>query len=257
MTKRIATFLYGALSYLLFFATFLYAIGFIGDFAVPKSMDSAAVSPWPLALMVDLALLLLFSLQHSVMARPGFKRAVAGFLPAQIERSTYVLASSLALALVFWKWQPLGGSIWNVGNAAGQWALYFGYASGLLLVLVASFGINHFDLFGLRQVWRYLRKQPQSAPAFAKPFLYRVVRHPLYVGWLLTFWCTPKMTVAHLFFALALTAYMLIAIRFEERDLMNVHPEYAEYREQVPMLIPGLPRRAATARSKPIAATTD
>jgi protein-S-isoprenylcysteine O-methyltransferase Ste14 len=240
--KRIAVFSYGVVAYVAFLATFLYAVGFIGNFAVPKSLDSPAVVPWQTALCIDLALLSLFAVQHSVMARPAFKRIFTRIIPHSAERSTYVLASSLALMLLFWQWQPLGGAVWNIESAAGRGLLYAGYAFGWLLVLVSTFVINHFDLFGLRQVWRELQGKPQARLRFAVPWLYRVVRHPLYVGWLLTFWSTPDMTATHLFFAVVTSAYILVAIRFEEADLMKEHPEYRAYRSQVPMLIPGLPR---------------
>ena len=243
MISRLVTFTYGAGSYLVFFATFLYAIGFIGNFAVPKSLDSAAAGPWQTALLVDLGLLSLFALQHSVMARPAFKRLITRVLPETIERSTYVLASSLALVFLFWQWQPLGGTVWEVQSGIGRGVLYAGFAFGWLLVLVATFVINHFDLFGLRQVWRNLLGQPQSKVPFVIPVLYRIVRHPLYVGWFFAFWSTPSMTVTHLWFALVTTAYILVAIQLEERDLIKAHPEYAAYRKQVPMLVPGLPRR--------------
>jgi methanethiol S-methyltransferase len=241
--KRIFTFLYGAISYLVFLTSFLYAIGFIGNFGVPKSLDTASSGPWQRALWVDLGLLSLFAVQHSVMARPAFKRLLTRVVPAAMERSTYVLASSVALLLLFWQWQPLGGTVWNVENRVGRGSLYAGYAFGWALVLLATFVINHFDLFGLRQVWRHLLGKPQAGLEFGTPFLYRIVRHPLYVGWLCVFWSTPVMTVTHLLFAGITTAYILIAIQFEERDLMAVHPEYAEYRKQVPMIIPGLPHR--------------
>ena len=257
MTNRVFTFLYGAISYIFFFATFLYAIGFIGNFAVRKSMDSVSVSTWPAALLVDLGLLALFAVQHSVMARPAFKRAVARVLPATIERSTYVLASSVALLFLFWQWKPLGGSVWHIQNEVGRWMLYGGFASGWILVLAATFAINHFDLFGLRQVWRHLLGKPQTNLRFEIPFLYRIVRHPLYVGWFLAFWCTPNMTVTHLVFALVTTAYILMAIQLEERDLMEVHAEYGEYRERVPMLVPGLSRRAVTPRAQTVKVTTN
>ena len=257
MTNRVFTFLYGAISYAFFFASFLYAIGFVGNFAVHKSLDSASVSTWPAALLVDLGLLALFAVQHSVMARPAFKRAVARFIPATIERSTYVLASSAALLFLFWQWKPLGGSVWDVQNEVGRWALYAGFASGWILVLVATFAINHFDLFGLRQVWRHLVGKPQSNLRFEIPLLYRIVRHPLYVGWFLAFWCTPNMTVTHLVFALVTTAYILMAIQLEERDLMKIHTEYAEYRKRVPMLVPGLGRRAPTPRAPAVKAAAN
>lgn len=242
MIHRIGAFVYGVVCYLVFFGVFLYAIGFIGNFVVPKSIDSPAGGPWTASLLVDVGLLCLFALQHSVMARPAFKRLVTQVIPAAIERSTYVLASSLALLLLFWQWRPLGGVLWDVENRVGRNLLHGGFAFGWVLVLVTTFLINHFDLFGLRQVWRRLRGQPASELRFVTPFLYRIVRHPLYVGWLFTFWSAPTMTVTHLFFAIVTTSYILVAIRFEERDLMRMHPEYAEYRKQVPMLIPELPR---------------
>jgi protein-S-isoprenylcysteine O-methyltransferase Ste14 len=237
---RILTLAYGAVSYLFFFATFLYAIGFLGNVVVPKSLDSGATDPWRTALAIDLGLLSLFAVQHSVMARQGFKRLLTRLIPATIERSTYVLASSAALLLLFWQWRPLGGTVWDVQNDVGRALLYAGFAFGWALVLLATFVINHFDLFGLRQTWRAFRGQSQAAVQFKTPILYRVVRHPLYVGWLFTFWCTPTMTVTHVLFAAVATAYILVAIQFEERDLMKAHPEYAKYREQVPMLVPGL-----------------
>ena len=241
--KRIFTFLYGAASYAVFLATFLYAIGFIGNFGVPKSLDSPAAGPWRTALLIDLGLLSLFALQHSVMARPAFKRILTQVVPVSAERSTYVLASSLALLFLFWGWRPLGGTVWDVQNELGKVSLYAGFAFGWLLVLITTFVINHFDLFGLGQVWRHLLGKPQIGLKFATPFLYRIVRHPLYVGWFFAFWSTPAMTVTHLLFALVTTAYILVAIQFEERDLMAAHPEYAEYRQQVPMIVPGMPRR--------------
>ena len=254
--KRIFTFLYGGTSYVVFLATFLYAIGFIGNFGVPKSLDTAASGPWQAALLVDLGLLSLFAVQHSVMARPAFKRLLTRVVPAAMERSTYVLASSVALLLLFWQWRPLGGTVWNVENPAGKGSLYAGFAFGWALVLLATFVINHFDLFGLRQVWRNLLGKPQAGLEFGTPFLYRIVRHPLYVGWLCVFWSTPVMTVTHLMFAAVTTAYILVAIQFEERDLMAVHPEYAEYRKQVPMIIPGLPRRVEISPKAMVASAT-
>jgi protein-S-isoprenylcysteine O-methyltransferase Ste14 len=243
MINRVVAFAYGAVCYLVFFATFLYAIGFIGNIVVPKSLDSQSEGPWTTALLVDLGLLGLFAIQHSVMARQGFKRFLTRFLSPVIERSTYVLASSLALILLFWQWQPIGGVVWNIQNETARALLYTGFAFGWLLVLTATFAINHFDLFGLRQVWRNLLGLPQSQLRFTTPVLYRVVRHPLYVGWFFTFWCAPTMTVTHLFFAVVTTVYILLAIQFEERDLLREHPEYAAYRKQVPMLIPSVPRQ--------------
>lgn len=238
----IAALAYGTLSYVIFFLTFLYAIGFVGNAVVPKSMDSPATDPWLTALAIDLGLLLIFALQHSVMARQGFKRWLTSVIPVSVERSTYVLASSLALLLLFWQWRPLGGVVWDVQNELGRAVLYGGFAFGWALVLFATTLINHFDLFGLRQTWRAFRGQPQAGLRFATPMLYRIVRHPLYVGWLFAFWSTPTMTVTHLLFAATASAYILVAIRLEERDLMKVHPEYAEYRRRIPMLVPSLRR---------------
>jgi methanethiol S-methyltransferase len=238
MFSRITAFLYGVVCYLVFFATFLYAIGFIGNFAVPKSIDSGPQSPLTQALVINLALLGLFALQHSVMARPWFKAAWTRIVPVPAERSTYVLFSSVALILMFWKWQPMGGVIWNVDSTFLRFALDALFAAGWLTVLVATFLINHFDLFGLRQVWLYLRERPYTQLAFRTPGPYRFVRHPLYVGWLLVFWSAPVMTSAHLFFAIVTTAYILVAIQFEERDLVRSHGEYAEYRRRVPMILP-------------------
>ncbi len=248
--KRVLTLTYGAASYLVFLATFLYAVGFLGNFGVPKSLDSAGTDPWQTALAIDLGLLTLFALQHSVMARAWFKRLLTRVIPPATERTTYVLASSLALIFLFWQWRPLGGSIWDVQNAAGRAVLYAGFGFGWALVLLTTFLINHFDLFGLRQTWRAFRDQPQTGLQFATPFLYRIVRHPLYVGWLFAFWCTPTMTVTHLLFAAVATGYILVAIQFEERDLMRAHPEYADYRRRVPMLVPAL-RTGITTSSEP------
>lgn len=235
---RILTLAYGTVSYTIFFLTFLYAIGFIGNFVVPKSIDSPATDPWLTALTVDLGLLTLFALQHSVMARQGVKRLLTKVIPPAAERSTYVLASSLALLLLFWQWRPLGGVVWNVEHEVGRAVLHAGFAFGWLLVLYATFVINHFDLFGLRQTWRHFRGQPQAPLHFVTPALYRIVRHPLYVGWFFAFWSAPTMTVTHLVFACVTTAYILVAIQLEERDLTRAHPEYAAYRRRVPMLVP-------------------
>lgn len=249
--NRITIFVYGTLSYLTCLATFLYLAGFIGNFGVPKSMDSSAEGPWPTALLIDLALLLIFALQHSVMARPAFKRMVARVIPPAAERSTYVMASSLALILLFWKWRPLGGTIWTVPSSVGALVLYAGYALGWALLLLATFVINHFDLFGLRQIWLNLQGRPQSALIFKTPWLYRMVRHPLYIGWITLFWSTPVMTVTHLFFAVMTTLYIFAAIQIEERDLMAKHPEYIDYRRQVPMIVPALPRDVVISKPAP------
>ncbi|HEY9199441.1 MAG TPA: isoprenylcysteine carboxylmethyltransferase family protein [Gammaproteobacteria bacterium] len=242
MFGRIGIFIYGVLSYAIFFATFLYAVGFIGGFGVPVTIDGEPAVPLGLALLIDTLLLGAFAVQHSVMARPVFKRWWTRIVPDAAERSTYVLFSSLLLIALFVYWEPIGGVIWDVQDPLAKGVLYGIFALGWLTVLVATFLINHFDLFGLRQVWLHLTDKPYTHLRFGMPWLYRHVRHPLYVGWFMAFWATPHMTAAHLLFALATTAYILIAIRFEERDLLQVHPEYAEYRRRVPMLIPRFKR---------------
>ncbi len=238
MLGRMTVFVYGVACYLAFMASFLYAVGFLGNIGVPKSIDSGAQLSFTFALAINAALLGLFALQHSIMARPWFKAAWTRIVPQPAERSTYVLFSSLALFLLFWKWQPMGGLVWNIGNSFGRLALNALFVIGWLVILVATFLIQHFDLFGLRQVWLYLRGIPYTSLKFGTPGPYRIVRHPLYVGWLLVFWAAPVMTVAHLVFAVGTTAYILIAIQFEERDLIRSHAEYAEYRRRVPMLLP-------------------
>ena len=236
--KRSLIFLYGVASYLVFFATFLYAVGFIGNVWVPKSLDSPRDIRLGNALAIDLSVLALFAVQHSVMARPAFKRWWTRIIPPAAERSTYVLFSSLALVLLFYYWQPLGGSIWSLTSSAAVTTMTVLYAAGWALLLYVTFLIDHFDLFGLRQVWFALRGKPYPAVPFVTPWLYRQVRHPLYIGWLMIVWATPSMTVTHAVFAGMCTAYILVAIRFEERDLIRFHPEYAEYRRRVPMLLP-------------------
>jgi len=239
MLKRITFFTYGSLSYVIFLATFLYAIGFIGNLGVPTALDGQARGPLIGALMVDVALLTLFAVQHSVMARKWFKEWWTRVVPKPLERSTYVLFSSAALLLLFWQWRPLGGVVWSVENPTGQLILRALFAFGWLMVLVSTFLINHFDLFGMRQVWLYLRGRDYTTLKFGTPGPYRLVRHPLYVGWLFAFWSTPTMTFAHLLFSLATTAYILLAIQFEERDLIREHGDtYQAYRRSVPMLIP-------------------
>lgn len=234
---------YGGLCYLVFFATFLYAIGFIGGFAVPTTLDGPRQSPWLTAALIDVGLLALFALQHSIMARPAFKRWWTQFIPQAAERSTYVLLSSLALIAVFVWWQPLGGAIWQIEGELGRGLFYAGFAAGWMIVLWSTFLINHFDLFGLRQVWLAFTHQPYSELSFVTPWIYQFIRHPLYLGWLLVVWCTPDMTVAHLLFAALITAYVFIGIRLEERDLRAAHPDYADYQRKVPMIVPSIRRR--------------
>jgi methanethiol S-methyltransferase len=249
--SRVAAFFYGVACYLAFLASFVYAIGFLGNFAVPKSIDSGPQSPFTQALAINALLLGLFAVQHSVMARPWFKAAWTRIVPNSVERSTYVLLSSVALFLLFWKWQPMGGVIWNVESAPGRFALDALFACGWMTVLITTFLINHFDLFGLRQVWLHLLGRTYTEIGFRTPGPYRFVRHPLYVGWLLVFWSAPIMTSAHLVFAIATTAYILVAIQLEERDLVRLHGEYAEYRLRVPMILPvGSRKRSESAAAR-------
>jgi protein-S-isoprenylcysteine O-methyltransferase Ste14 len=244
MLTRIIFATYGLASYVVFLGVFLYAIGFIGNLGTPTALDSVPRQPFLVALAIDAGLLALFAVQHSVMARPWFKAHWTQVVPRPIERSTYVLFSSLALLLLFTLWQPMGGQVWSVTNPVGRLVLYALFAFGWGLVLVATFLINHFDLFGLRQVWLSLIGRPYTPLPFATPGPYRLVRHPLYVGWFFAFWMTPTMTTAHLVFAIATTGYILLAIQFEERDLVTFHGrDYEEYRRRVPMLVPFAARR--------------
>jgi protein-S-isoprenylcysteine O-methyltransferase Ste14 len=241
MAKRLAVFAFGLVSYVLFFLTFVYAVGFIGNLYVPKSMDSAARMSFLPALAIDALLLLIFAVQHSVMARPAFKEALTRFIPAAAERSTYVLCSSVLLIALFAFWQPIGGVVWNVTNPVVRNGINAVFGLGFALVFVATLLINHFDLFGVRQVALYLARKPYTYLEFRTPLFYRYVRHPLYVGWLVAFWATPTMTGAHLLFALLTSAYILTAIRWEERDLVIVHgSKYQHYQRRVPKLIPSL-----------------
>jgi methanethiol S-methyltransferase len=239
MLKRVLIFTYGVVSYAIFFLTFLYAVGFIGNLVVPKTLDSGLRGPFWQASLVDSVLLGIFAVQHSVMARPLFKRAWTRIVPDPAERSTYVLFSSVALILVFAFWQPLGGVIWQVEQPSLRTVLYFVFGLGFGIVLVSTFLLNHFDLFGLRQVWLQLIGREYTHLPFGTPLFYKYVRHPLYVGWLLAFWATPTMTAAHMLFAIMTTAYILVAIRLEERDLVTAHGSaYRSYRDNVPMLVP-------------------
>jgi protein-S-isoprenylcysteine O-methyltransferase Ste14 len=237
--------LFGAACYFIFFATFLYLIAFVGALPwVPRTIDAPAGLSGAGAVAVDLALVALFGLQHSVMARKGFKAAWTRIVPEPIERSTYVLFASTALIVLFVAWQPLPQPVWQVENAAGRMALWALFGLGWLIVLTSTFLISHFELFGLKQVWGHARGAAAEAPVFRQPFYYKLVRHPLYSGFFLAFWATPSMSVGHLLFAVAMSAYMLIAIRYEERDLVGLFgQDYEEYRGRVGMLTPRVTRR--------------
>ena len=247
MVKRLFFFAYGFVSYVIFLATFLYAIAFVGGFVVLRRLDGELQTSVTTALALDCALLTVFAVQHSVMARRWFKERWTRVVPWAIERSTYVLCASLTLLLLFREWRPIGMQIWSVENPAARVVLWTLFAAGWATVLTVTFLINHFDLFGLRQVWLPLMGRPYARVPFRTPLPYRFVRHPLYFGFLLAFWMTPTMTLAHLVFALATTAYIALAIQFEERDLVSEHgAAYEEYRRRVPMLLPGRRRLRPT-----------
>ena len=250
MTKRLLFFAYGSASYLIFLGTFLYAIAFVGGLSVPTRLDGPLDGSILAALAVDVALVTIFAVQHSVMARLWFKERWTLVVPWAIERSTYVLFACLALILLFAEWRPIGIAIWTIDNATARIALRTLGAAGWVTVLIVTFLINHFDLFGLRQVWLPLTGRPYTPVPFRTPLPYQFVRHPLYLGFLFAFWMTPTMTLAHLVFALATTAYVVLAIQFEERDLVTEYGAYYErYRQQVPMLVPGRRRRVGDAAS--------
>lgn len=251
--KRWSVLLYGVASYGLFLVTFLYLAAWMGGVFVPTTLDGPAETSLAKALAIDAVLILIFGLQHSVMARPGFKKRWTNLVPEPIERSTYVLATNAALALMFWQWRPLGGVIWNIESPTGRMVLWGLFGVGWLTVLVTTFLINHFDLFGLRQVWLFFRQRPYAHLPFVMPGPYRYVRHPLYIGWITAFWATPTMTVAHLVFAAGMTVYILIAITYEERDLTQAHSGYAEYRRRVPKF---LPRVTSAQRQRDTVGTT-
>lgn len=249
MMRSIA-FLYGILVYGVFFLTFLYLIGFVGNLLVPKSIDAGSVTATGTALVVNILLIALFGVQHSVMARPGFKKWWTRIVPAPIERSTYVLLASAVLILLFWQWRPMGQTIWDLQALWAQYLMWAIFAAGFLLVLLSTFVIDHFDLFGLRQVTLNLRQKPYTHGSFTVRFFYRFVRHPLYTGFIMAFWATPTMTLGHLLFAAGMTGYILIAIRYEERDLATFHGDaYAAYRAKVPMLMPRFGRTHASVKA--------
>jgi methanethiol S-methyltransferase len=250
--RRIVFFAYGVVSHLLFLAVFAYMAGFVGNLLVPVSIDAPGMGfSWG-ALLSNALLVALFGVQHSVMARPGFKTRLTRVVPREIERSTYVLVSNAAMIALMALWQPLGPSVWNVENAFGRTALWALFAAGWLMVPFVSLAIDHFDLFGTRQVWLQLRGIAYTHLPFRIPGIYRYVRHPLYIGWMVAFWATPSMSLGHLLFAASMTGYILAAIPFEERDLVEAYGDrYRAYRRDVPALVPRTSlRRPAELRAK-------
>lgn len=241
---RVLAFGYGVVAYALFFGWFLYAVGFVGNWVVPRSIDSGVEGPFAEALLVNVLLVAVFGIQHTVMARPAFKQRWTLFIPKPIERSTYVLLASLLMWLLIWQWRPMLGVVWDVPHPLGSRALAALSLLGWGIVLLASFMINHFELFGLQQVWYYLRGKEARHTKFKLTGFYKHIRHPLMLAFLVAFWATPRMTVGHLVFAAAFTAYIAVGIAFEERDLLRHFGEtYQRYCKEVPMLVPLLKRR--------------
>lgn len=252
--QRILALFYGFVAYAFFFVTFLYAIGFISGVGVPKTIDTGAVVPLTEAVIVNLLLLTVFAVQHSVMARKQFKAWWTQFVPKPVERSTYVLFATLALALLLWQWRPIPTVVWQVTNPVGVAALMTLAATGWAILFLSTFLINHFELFGLHQVFNYLSGRTMPAPIFRTPLLYKMVRHPLYLGFIIAFWSAPVMTVGHLLFAAVTTAYIFVGIALEERDLIDLFgDEYRRYRQRVAMIVPfvGKPRVVAPPEPSP------
>jgi methanethiol S-methyltransferase len=244
MVRKVLVVGYGTIAYLIFLAVLVYTIGFLANVGVPKGIDAGDVGPVWLAVAVDAGLLALFAVQHTVMARPWFKRWWTRFVPTPIERSTFVLTASLALALLLWQWRPISSTVWSVEAEPARLLLHAVYVLGWSGVIGCSFLINHFDLFGLRQVMLHASERPYAPVGFRQPLVYRLVRHPLMIGFLLAFWATPDMTAGRLLFATLGTAYILVGVRFEERDLRrHLGEAYVHYEEQVPRFVPRLGRR--------------
>jgi len=242
-------FAYGLACYLLFFATYAYFAAFVGNFLIPRSIDVGPAASWPVAALIDTALLLAFAAQHSIMARPAFKAVWTRLVPQPIERSTYVLASCIVLIALMWLWRPIDIVVWNITHPVGWWAATALFATGWLLVPLVSLAIHHFDLFGMRQVWLHLLGRPYTSLEFRTPLPYNLVRHPLYIGWGIAFCATPTMTAGHLLFAVFLTGYMALAARVEERDLIHYFGQkYEDYRRRVPMFVPRLPVTGSSQR---------
>ncbi|SHO43509.1 methanethiol S-methyltransferase [Desulfopila aestuarii] len=242
--NRTLSFCYGLVCYAVFLISFLYAIGFVGDFVVPKSINSGSQSSILHSLIINLVLLSLFAVQHTIMARPAFKRWWTKIVPIQVERSTFVLVASLILLLLYWQWQPMPSVVWSIENPVGKTLCLALFWIGWLVVLLSTIMINHFDLFGLRQVWLHFSNQDYHHVEFQTNSLYRYVRHPIMFGFIIAFWATPYMTVGHLLFAFATTAYIFIGVQFEEHDLMQfLGKNYDDYRRRVPMLIPFMKKR--------------
>ncbi|MCP4978227.1 MAG: isoprenylcysteine carboxylmethyltransferase family protein [Maribacter sp.] len=240
--KKAIIFLYGILAYVVFLASFLYAIGFVGNFIVPKSIDSGEASGMTISIVINLVLLSLFAIQHSVMARPSFKKKWTKIIPESIERSTFVLLTSLLLFLIFWKWQPMTTQVWNVEGETYVLIINIIFWIGWVIVLLSTFMINHFHLFGLDQVYNKLISKPPTGLKFKEHFFYKFVRHPIMTGFIIAFWATPDMTQGHLLFAVVTTLYIIVAVKYlEERDLRNeLGDAYVSYQKRVPMLFPFL-----------------
>lgn len=246
--NKLLSFIYGVVAYLVFLVSVVYAIGFMGNIIVPKSIDSGPESGFAQSLIVNLVLLGLFAVQHTIMARPAFKRWWTKIVPEPVERSTFVLVSSLLLFLIFWQWRPMTGVIWNVQNPAASYFLWGVFWLGWATVLLSTYLINHFDLFGLRQVWLHMAGKEYEHVKFQTTGLYKHLRHPIMLGFIIAFWATPHMTAGHLLFAAATTAYILIGVRFEEHDLVHfLGKDYEDYRRRVPMLVPFTKKRGGGA----------